>query len=203
LLAIKLHCTDGVDPQGDLIMDQNGAFFGATESGPINSFGGTVFKLTPPPEWWPMDRDGPLHVLLTVKLRRWCRTSGRPANGPARGTLRNDSSWRHQRPQGGTVFKLTPPSVKGGPWTETVLYKFCSKTACLDGAAPQANLIMGEQGALFGTTVTGGSRNQGTVFKLTPPIVTGGPWTETVLYSFCSMTNLYCGPVLRHPATLV
>jgi uncharacterized repeat protein (TIGR03803 family) len=93
----------------------------------------------------------------------------------------------------GTVFKLTPPT--GGPWTETVPYKFCSKNACLDGAVPQANLIMDEHGALFGTTANGGSSNQGTAFKLTPPAVTGGPWTETVLYSFCSMTKCTDGGI--------
>ena len=43
------YCADGVDPQGDLIMDKNGALYGVTEySGqpPVN--GGIVFKLTPP-----------------------------------------------------------------------------------------------------------------------------------------------------------
>ncbi len=172
-------------------MDQRGAIFGATAGGPISSnLGGTVFKLIPP---------APSGGLWTeTVLYTFCSLSNCVDGAEPRAGLLMDQRWAlygttqagdAQRPQGGTVFKLTPPSVKGGPWTETVLYKFCSKTACLDGAAPQANLIMDEQGALFGTTVTGGARDQGTVFKLTPPTVTGGRWTETVLYSFCSMTN--------------
>ena len=191
------NCTDGVGPQGDLIMDQRGAIFGATAGGPISSnLGGTVFKLIPP---------APSGGLWTeTVLYTFCSLSNCVDGAEPRAGLLMDQRWAlygttqagdTQRPQGGTVFKLTPPSVKGGPWTETVLYKFCSKTACLDGAAPQANLIMDEQGALFGTTVTGGARDQGTVFKLTPPTVTGGPWTETVLYSFCSMTNCTDGAV--------
>ncbi len=190
------NCTDGVDPQGDLIMDQHGALLGATEGGPINSFGGTVFKLTPPaPGGGPWTET----VLYTFCSMANCIDGASPRAGllmDERGALYGTTQVGDtQRPQGGTVFKLTPPSVKGGAWIETVLYKFCSKTACLDGAAPQANLIMDEQGALIGTTFTGGSRNQGTVFKLTPPTVTGGPWTETVLYSFCSMTNCTDGAV--------
>ncbi|MFZ3328527.1 MAG: choice-of-anchor tandem repeat GloVer-containing protein, partial [Methylocella sp.] len=69
--------------------------------------------------------------------------------------------------------------------TETVLYTFCSLSNCSDGAAPQAALIADKQGALYSTTVLGGSGgNRGTVFKLTPPSKGRTAWTETVLYSF-------------------
>jgi uncharacterized repeat protein (TIGR03803 family) len=68
----------------------------------------------------------------------------------------------------GTVFKLTPPAKGQTAWTETVLYSFCSLPSCSDGAVPVAGLIFGAQGALYGTTVRGGSgaNNGGTVFKL-------------------------------------
>ena len=85
----------------------------------------------------------------------------------------------------GTVFKLTPPPKTGGPWIESVLYSFTNSP---DGALPQASLIADASGALYGTTTSGGtgcsSGACGTVFKLTPPPKTGGPWTENVLYSF-------------------
>jgi uncharacterized repeat protein (TIGR03803 family) len=74
-----------------------------------------------------------------------------------------------------------------------VLYSFCSLPNCNDGASPYAGLIADEQGALYGTTLGGGTgvgnSGQGVVFKLTPPAKGQTAWTETVLYIFCSLLN--------------
>lgn len=77
----------------------------------------------------------------------------------------------------GAVFKLAP----GG--TEAVLYSFCSKTNCADGAVPYAALTMDSAGNLYGTTVEGGGSNNcrggcGTVFELAPD------GTETARHAF-------------------
>jgi uncharacterized repeat protein (TIGR03803 family) len=82
----------------------------------------------------------------------------------------------------GGVFGLRPPSVQGGAWTERTLYDFNNT----DGGAPNGSLIFDSAGNLYGTTLMGGSANQGTVFELAPPTLPGGSWTETVLYSFQS-----------------
>ena len=74
----------------------------------------------------------------------------------------------------GTVFKLTGRTL-------TVLYSFAGHA---DGAGPQAGLAMDAAGKLYGTTAQGGTSGNGTVFRLSPPAVQGGPWTESVLYSF-------------------
>jgi uncharacterized repeat protein (TIGR03803 family) len=88
----------------------------------------------------------------------------------------------------GTVFKLAPNS--DGSWTESVLYAFCSLTQCADGAFPMAGLIL--HGAdLYGTTSSGGSGSGGVVFKLAPN--SKGSWTESILYSFCSVANCIDG----------
>ena len=48
-----------------------------------------------------------------------------------------------------------------------MLYRFCSQP-CSDGSGPVAGLIADERGgALYGTTLSGGSSGVGTVFKLT------------------------------------
>jgi uncharacterized repeat protein (TIGR03803 family) len=89
---------------------------------------------------------------------------------------------------GGTVFKLT--SNGDGSWTESVLYSFCSLRYCADGHGPQAAVIFDKAGNLYGTTVGGGTSGYGvggTLFRLTPN--SGGSWTESVLYSFCSLAN--------------
>lgn len=79
----------------------------------------------------------------------------------------------------GTVYELTPAS--GTPWTKRVVHEFDGA----DGALPDANLVFGSNGALYGTTQAGGTANNGgTVFELAPPTVPGGAWTETALYSF-------------------
>jgi hypothetical protein len=93
--------------------------------------------------------------------------------------------------QCGTVYELSPPTQKGGSWTETILYVF-KGYAFGDGATPEGGLIMDEAGNLYGTTGYGGTGpcvllgpgGCGTVYELSPPANPGDPWTETVLYSF-------------------
>jgi uncharacterized repeat protein (TIGR03803 family) len=74
----------------------------------------------------------------------------------------------------GTVFKLTPPKGRNG-WKETVLYSFSGSPN--DGANfYYSGLIADKHGALYGTTIYGGSggcsiggfNGCGTVFKLPP-----------------------------------
>ena len=68
------------------------------------------------------------------------------------------------------------------PSKEAVLYSFIGNGA--DGLGPQSALVSDTHGNLFGTTFSGGSHGQGSVFELSPPTVSGGAWTETILYSF-------------------
>ncbi len=82
----------------------------------------------------------------------------------------------------GTAFELMPKT--GGRWTEKVLQNF---GAANDGAGPSAGMIFDADGNLYGTTLAGGSKGYGTVFKLTPKA--DGSWTEKLLYSFCSQSN--------------
>lgn len=92
----------------------------------------------------------------------------------------------------GVVFKLTPSS---SGWIYSLLYSFNgNNNGVQDGGNPSARVIFGPDGALYGTTVSGGlvSCNYcGTVFKLSPPICrsTICPWTETILYSFRGGTD--------------
>lgn len=78
----------------------------------------------------------------------------------------------------GTVFELIPGSG-GASWTEKTLYEF---TGGVDGANPVADLIIGKNNILYGTTYYGGAHGYGTAFQLSQ--VTGGAWQEKVLYSF-------------------
>jgi uncharacterized repeat protein (TIGR03803 family) len=59
----------------------------------------------------------------------------------------------------GTVFKIAPDG------TFTSLYDF---TGASDGASPQAGLVIGSGGNLFGTTRYGGDYSAGNVFEITP-----------------------------------
>jgi uncharacterized repeat protein (TIGR03803 family) len=80
----------------------------------------------------------------------------------------------------GTVFKLSPPAAGKTAWTETVLVDFDGK----NGQSPSGNLIADRDGNLYGTTSYGGTFNQGTVFKLSPPPAGKTEWRQTLLFSF-------------------
>ena len=79
----------------------------------------------------------------------------------------------------GTVFKMTPSGAV------TTIYTFSSKyggangaVANSDGANPNSGLVIGGNGLLYGTTSSGGTSGEGTVFSLT----TAG--ALTTLYNF-------------------
>ena len=82
---------------------------------------------------------------------------------------------------GGVVFELTPPSVAGGRWTESVLYSFPIGG---DGDFPMGGLTLDAAGNLYGTAAYGGTPGNGSVFELSPPAISGGAWTETTLHHF-------------------
>jgi hypothetical protein len=82
----------------------------------------------------------------------------------------------------GTVYELTPPAMPGGTWTPTTIYTFIGAGG--DGANPEGTLVIGASNIMYGTTVNGGAYGLGSVYQLVPPTTQGGPWTESVIYSF-------------------
>jgi uncharacterized repeat protein (TIGR03803 family) len=88
--------------------------------------------------------------------------------------------------QGGTAFELSPNG--DGTWTHQVLHNFCARASCADGTEPFFGLIIGSDGALYGTAQGGGTNNDGVVFKLAfdPGQM---KWDYKVLYNSCSMAD--------------
>lgn len=80
----------------------------------------------------------------------------------------------------GTVFELSPPATGKSAWTEKILHSFHNNGT--DGARPYAALVRDKTGHLYGATYSGGSRNVGTVFELSPK--TSGGWAYKILHSF-------------------
>jgi uncharacterized repeat protein (TIGR03803 family) len=120
----------------------------------------------------------PVHAQTFTVLYTFGSVTG-DASNPRAGVIRDPAGNLYGTTFGGSgaVFELTPTASV--PWTETILHTF---TGTPDGANPTAGLVRDSDGNLYGTTFYGGSSNEGTVFKLAP--VTGGGWTEIILYSF-------------------
>lgn len=166
---------DGQYPTGDLVADPAGNLYGTTSAGGSNGLG-SVYQLTPP-------TSGKLWAETVL----YSFATGGDGTNPVAGLVRDAAGNLYGTTfiggQGfaGTVFELSPPSSAGGAWTEKVLYSF---TGFADGSRPQCKLLLAKNGALMGTTFSGGAHSAGTVFKLTPPSVPGGAWVESILYSF-------------------
>jgi hypothetical protein len=169
---------DGVFPTGPLVFDDSGALYGTTAYGGLST-PATVFKLTPPVA------PGAAWTASSV----YSFTGGYYGPYPIGVTFHGGvlygvtSSAQHGV---GTVFQLTPPAA-GGAWTETVLHTFAGGS---DGLAPYGTLIFDANGALYGTTASGGGSSRscengcGVVFQLTPPAAPGGAWTENLIFDF-------------------
>ncbi|MBV9989766.1 MAG: hypothetical protein JOZ72_00610 [Alphaproteobacteria bacterium] len=81
---------------------------------------------------------------------------------------------------GGTVFRF---SFDGTQWKYTLLHSFCRRPDCTDGYFPEAGVIVGQSGDLYGVTSAGGPANRGTLYKLS---FVSGRWVFKLLHNFCS-----------------
>jgi hypothetical protein len=159
---------DGANPQGDLAADSSGNIYGVTSGGGSKEFG-QVFELTAPFGTW-------------QKIQLYSFQGGSDGQYPVAGVVRDSAGNLYGPMQGsnglGAIFELSPPGI--GQWVNTILHTF---TGGADGGKPQGRLLL-KNGSLIGTTFSGGAFGVGLVFVLKPPSVTGGPWTERVLYNF-------------------
>jgi uncharacterized repeat protein (TIGR03803 family) len=168
-------------PSGGLVSDSEGNLYGSTGEGAAHG-GGMVYRLTPP-----ATVGGPwgYKVLHAFGPTNAGSAEGRFPVGPltlhGRGVLYGTTGGGGLY-NSGTVFQLVPPTVAGGAWTENVLYSFGGSNN--DGQSPTYGVIFDSAGNLYGTTSSGGDASTGTVFKLSPPALSSGNWTESVLHSF-------------------
>jgi uncharacterized repeat protein (TIGR03803 family) len=158
--CVQQNCTDGSDPQADLIDANGGILYGTTVSGGAYGYG-TVFSVDP--------STGAEKVLHSFR--------GADGQYPEAGLLDVHGTLYGTTLRGGaerccgTVFSLDP-----GTGTEKVLYSFAGG---MDGSQPMASLI-DVNGTLYGTTFVGAGSQWGTVFSVDP-----GTGAESVLHSFC------------------
>jgi uncharacterized repeat protein (TIGR03803 family) len=157
-------CTDGANPDAGLVLATDGDFYGATYAGGANGFG-TVFKITPSGALTTLhsfdetDGDQPVAGLVQATDGNFYGTT---SFGGGQGTCFNGGC--------GTIFQITPSG------TLKTLYSFCSKTNCTDGEEPYAGLIQDTNGTFYGTTISGGADDDGTIFSLSVGL---GPFVAT------------------------
>jgi uncharacterized repeat protein (TIGR03803 family) len=185
----SFHCgTDGAEPYGGLIFDKRGNLYGTTTlggSGSCLAGCGTVFELVRPTE-----KGGKWTKSILYTFQGGTTDGSYPeaslvfdTQGNLYGTSEFGGGSECAGHGCGTVFELSPPQQKDGAWSEAVLHIFIGPTST-DAYAPMSNLIFDSAGNLYGTTIAGGSYNNGAVFELSPPAAKGEAWTEAVIYSF-------------------
>jgi uncharacterized repeat protein (TIGR03803 family) len=163
------NCADGSHPHDRLFQATNGNLYGTTFSGGANG-DGTIFSIS---------STGAFTTIYSFCSLANCSDGAFPQGGLMEskdGHLYGTTEKGGANGEG-TVFEISPKNKL------RVLHSFCSESKCADGSHPWSALVQGSNGDFFGTTVVGGTHNQGTVFEITP----GG--TLTTLYSFCSETG--------------
>jgi len=152
---------DGESPQS-VAIGSGGVLYGAAEFGGSE---GTVFSLTPPASPGGAWTEATLHNF----------TGGTDGAAPAKGVVIGQGGVLYGTTIAGgngspgvrgygTVYSLTPPASPGGAWTETILSTFNGR----NGSNPNAGVVIGPGGALYGVTGYGGASGAGTVFALQP-----------------------------------
>jgi hypothetical protein len=163
---------NGCNPAASLTIGQGGILYGTTitaGSGTACQYGcGTIFQLTPPTTTGGAWTESTIYNFTGAN-----GDGGWPAarlvlgkNGVLYGTNVIGGIINSSCTQGcGTVFQLSPPTTPGGTWTETILHTFTGQTG--DGSRP-GPLTLVPNGALFGSTWSGGAAEFGTVFAIKP-----------------------------------
>jgi hypothetical protein len=181
---------DGFFPDAGVVIDSAGNLYGTTEyGGYLSSYCedgcGIVFEASPP-----VTQGGAWAYAVIHQFR------GTDGANPVDSLIFDQASnlygttMEGQGGQGaseGTVFELSPPAEQGQSWVESVLYAFPQYQ--FDAGYSYAGVIFDSAGNLFGTSQNGGTTYQGTAFKIVPPAVKGGAWTEVILNNFSSKNN--------------
>src|SRR5277367_3881652 len=143
----SFESTGGTTPMTGLVQGVNGRLYGTTSAGGTYS-DGTVFQITSSGKLATLHSfdgaDGQIPSALVLVT-----------DGNFYGTTQFEAANGH-----GTVFKIAPAG------TLTTIYSFCAQSNCTDGANPIAGLVQAN-GKFYGTTSTGGTFNDGTIFEIT------------------------------------
>lgn len=147
-------CASGDFPYGAVIETTAGDLCGTTSGGGTNH-SGTIFRC---------NKDGSGFAVLHTF------PSG-PGDGtvPANSLIKGKDSRLYGTTYGGgaknwgTIFALNQDGTG-----YSILHSFAGATNGVDGSQPAGALFQGRDGALYGTTQTGGSNDFGTAFKISP-----------------------------------
>jgi uncharacterized repeat protein (TIGR03803 family) len=184
LILFNSTTTNGSQPYDALVQGKDGGLYGTTSLGGANSEG-TVFRVT--------TQGGFTNLHVFTAINSGTNIDGavpyaglvQGRDGNFYGTTANAGTNGN-----GTIFKITTNG------TFTCLYSFTAldpnTSTNTDGANPRGGLVQGRDGNFYGTTLNGGTSDNGTIFQITP---TG---TLTSLYSFSGLddgANPYAGLV--------
>jgi uncharacterized repeat protein (TIGR03803 family) len=145
---------DAASPYGGLVADAHGNLYGTTYYGGAHGLG-TAYELVRNAQGKYRER-----VLYSFQGGADGSSSTSTLVFGASNELYGTTSAGGGTCDCGTIFKVSAASGK-----ESVLHRFGAGT---DGAYSYYGLTKATNGVLYGTTVAGGSFNQGTVFEFTP-----------------------------------
>lgn len=180
--------TDGASPDGTLVQDARGDFYGVTLFGGPNTacavYGangcGTVFKITP---------SGVFTSLYSFCSLTNCTDGAGPtgglllaADGNLYGATNYGGNYLDCSAYGGcgTIFRISTTGKL------TTLYSFSGS----DGSIPSGPLVQSSSGVLYGAAVGGGANGDGTVFALT------ASGKLTTLHTFSGTDGMNPNPVI-------
>jgi len=152
----------GANPYARLVQGTNGNFYGTAAGGGTNGYG-VVFKMT---------------TGLAVSFP-YSFTGGVDGADPQTGLTQGpDGNFYGTSYEGGAnalgcIYKMTPTGAL------VPIYAF---TGAADGEYPYADLVLGRDGKLYGTTLEAGQDGYGTVFSVT----TNGALTTLVSFNFAN-----------------
>jgi uncharacterized repeat protein (TIGR03803 family) len=186
---------DGGLPAAGLALDKQGNLYGTTSIGgifseyPCPQGCGVVFELSPTTKGW---KETVLYSFTGDADGAY------PASTPVLDAERNvygtTTAGGDASCQGGcgVVFEL----IRASNWQDTTLHTFTGSPS--DGAVPSGGIVLDAKGNAYGTTESGGTTGNGTLYELDKT-----SWSENILYNFCSLAQCADGsspngpPVLR------
>lgn len=97
----------------------------------------------------------------------------------------------------GIVFELSPPPMKMGTWTETILHRFHGGS---DGSFPLGGIVLAPDGCLYGTTASVYDNGPSTIYCLKKEA--DGAWHNHTLYQLPTLVQATCTLLLGSDGTL-